>query len=181
MHKRIINKNTKVFFALLALSLILIYTVIFHILPLNQSLTLNQNELESLNSELTEIQKDLNDNTSLLNRLQSGEIYELYNLDYAEAKSTVENETYISTNHSINSFKSKGINCALVQIIMGKYLNMLELVGFNTTDEGMIYFELNTQHQVIPVIGNRYIDCVVGRPYKISLFNDTIVDILTIW
>jgi hypothetical protein len=148
---------------------------------LNQSVIRYQNELESLNNKLTNIQSNLKKNISLLDKLQSGKIYELYNPTYAKAKSIVENETYISVNQSINIFKSEGINCALVQIIMGKYLNMIELAGFYTTDEGMTYFELNNKHQVIPIIGDKYIDCVVGKPYKLSLFNDTIVDILEIW
>lgn len=181
MKKKTASKNIIMFFVLLVVSSLLIYTVFFHIVPLSQSVIKYQNELESLNNKLTNIQSNLKKNIYLLDRIQSGKNYEFYNPTYTKAKSIVENETYISVNQSINKFKSEGINCALAQIVMGKYLDMIELVGFYTIDEGMTYFELNNKHQVIPTIGDKYIDCVVGKPYKISLFNDTIVDILTIW
>lgn len=164
-----------------ALTAIFAYIALFYIIPLINLNFNYQNDIKSLNIELNEIENELTQKNSFLGELESGECYEFYNPAYNETFSYLENETYISVNTSINNLKNRGINCALIQVIMGKSLNMIELIGFNTTDKGMVYFELKTNYQVIPIIGYKYINCVVGYPYKVSLFNDTIVDILVIW
>ena len=56
------------------------------------------------------------------------------------------------------------------------------LVGFNTVDEGMVYYEATTDYRVFPEIDKKYVDCVEGNPYASSLItNDEIIDILIIW
>lgn len=68
--------------------------------------------------------------------------------------------------------KKRGIRCSYVAIVVenlrsgerGQY----ELIGFNTLDRGMVYFEPNTGYRVFPEIGKPYTDCVEGMPYYSS-------------
>jgi hypothetical protein len=171
----------KLIISFVELTAIAAYIALFYITPLINLNFNYQNDINSLNKEINEIKKELTQKNSFLEKFESGKCHEFYNPTYNETLSHRENETYISVNTSINNLKNKGINCALVQVIMGKTLDMIELICFNTTDKGMVYFELKTNYQVIPIIGYKYINCVVGYPYKFSLFNDTIVDVLIIW
>jgi len=66
--------------------------------------------------------------------------------------------------------KKRGIRCCYVAVVVenlrsgerGQY----ELIGFNTLDKGMVYFEPNTGYRVFPEIGRPYTDCVEGLPYS---------------
>jgi hypothetical protein len=48
----------------------------------------------------------------------------------------------------------------------------------------MVYYEVETDYNVIPILGEYYVECVFdetgANPYFRN-FNDTIVDILVIW
>jgi len=58
------------------------------------------------------------------------------------------------------------------------------IIAFDTTDEGMVFFEPITDDRVRPVISKRYYRCVEPKPgyiYEAPSFNDTIVDIVVIW
>ena len=51
------------------------------------------------------------------------------------------------------------------------------IVGFDTIDEGMIYFEPGTDYMLTPEIGKTYISCFEEQIYTIGIC-DTIEDIL---
>jgi len=93
----------------------------------------------------------------------------------------------------IEKAKKQGLRCAYVEVeIVGSPRVVLlgetspseyyPVVGFNTIDKGMVYFEPVTDYRVFPEIGKKYVDCVEGKPYLPPiLVNDTITDILIIW
>ncbi len=110
----------------------------------------------------------------------TGDKYNLHNPTFQEAISFLKNDTYFKSNITINNAKNNGINCSYVQIIMGKELYMYELIGFNTIDKEMVYFEMDGDYQVNPILGEKYSNCVIDYKYNLS-FNDTIIDIINIW
>ena len=139
------------------------------------------NEIIQSNEKIVIYKTQLEKNINQLSNWQSGNKYELYNPPFEKVEQFIQNNTVTTATETINRAKEQGIRCALVQIIMGDQLQMYELIGFNTINQDMVYFEYKTKYQVNPIISERYSDCVVGKPYKIIPFNDTIVDILTIW
>jgi len=179
------NKNKKIRCALITIIVILsLFTVILFLVLVPQSNSSLEKITEDLNLKKAEIDKindEINQNFSRLNELQSGDNYELHDPLYEEMMSFIENDTSTTVNEIIDKAKNKGLQSALAEVVVGDNLEMYELIGFNTTDGGLIYFESETKYQVIPVIGDRYINCVVGRPYKTSLHFYIIQDILVIW
>ena len=58
------------------------------------------------------------------------------------------------------------------------------IVAFNTIDEGLVYFDPQTDERVKPIIGKRYYQCIEPKPgyyYEKPPHDDTIMDILVIW
>jgi len=81
-----------------------------------------------------------------------------------------------------NSAETQGIRCAMV-IIRFQHQNHL-IVGFETTDQGMVYFEPQTDEQVWPVIDKKFYQCIEARPgfyYEKPDYDDTITDIIVSW
>ena len=179
------NKNKKIRYTLITMLIILVLfnvlLFLFFVLQNNSSLEKITKELNLKKAEIDKINDEINQNFSRLNELQRGDNYELHDPLYEEMMSFIENDTSTTVNEIIDKAKNKGLQSALVEVVVGDNLEMYELIGFNTTDEGIIYFESDTKYQVIPVIGDRYINCVVGRPYKTSLYFYIIQDILVIW
>jgi len=89
------------------------------------------------------------------------------------------------TNETISDIKKNSVRCGLVEIIM-KNEFMYEIVVFETIDKGLCFFETKSGYRVEPEIGEKYVDCVYyqhneSQPYKESVFDDEITDILIIW
>ena len=58
------------------------------------------------------------------------------------------------------------------------------IIAFDTIDEGLAYFDAQTDERVRPVIGKRYYQCIEPKPgyyYTRPSYDDTIKDILVIW
>ena len=58
------------------------------------------------------------------------------------------------------------------------------IIAFDTTDNGLVYFEPQSDWIARPVIGKRYYQCVEPEPdyyYTAPPHDDTIMDILVIW
>jgi len=58
------------------------------------------------------------------------------------------------------------------------------IIAFDTIDEGLVYFDAQTDERVRPVIGKRYYQCIETKPgyyYTEPSYDDTIKDILVIW
>ncbi len=81
-----------------------------------------------------------------------------------------------------NNAENEGLRCAFVEI---RYPDGgHSIIAFNTTDEGLIYFEPQSDEIVKPVVGKRYYKCIETKPgyrYEKPPYDDTIVDILVIW
>ena len=81
-----------------------------------------------------------------------------------------------------NNAENEGLRCAFVEIRYSDGGH--SIIAFNTTDEGLVYFEPQSDEIVKPVVGKRYYKCVEPKPgyrYEKPSFDDTIVDILVIW
>jgi len=81
-----------------------------------------------------------------------------------------------------NNAEEEGLRCAFVEL---RYPDGGHaIVAFNTIDEGLVYFDPQTDERVKPIIGKRYYQCVEPKPgyyYEKPSHDDTIMDILLIW
>ena len=144
------------------------------IMNVSSSINTSRPRLEQINTEIFELR-------SLVSLEKPGDTYQLHDPIFSDVTQFTSNDTSVNITLELHHAKEQGIQCAyvVVQIISssnGEY----ELIGFNTVDEGMVYFEPTTDYQVFPVIGHRYNDCVQGAPYS-SPFDDTITSIVEIW
>jgi len=81
-----------------------------------------------------------------------------------------------------NSAEEEGLRCAFVELRYPEEGHTI--VAFDTIDEGVVYFEPQTDERVKPVVGKRYYQCVEPKPgyyYEKPTHDDTIMDILVIW
>ncbi|MBA7571843.1 hypothetical protein ES708_13612 [subsurface metagenome] len=81
-----------------------------------------------------------------------------------------------------NNAEAEGLRCAFVELRLAESGHAI--VGFNTVDEGLVYFEPITDEKVNPEVGECYYKCIVPRQgyyYPKPDFDDTILDILVVW
>lgn len=94
-------------------------------------------------------------------------------------------DTYVCSHFArdvCNNAEDKGLRCAYISLIYPDGGHAI--IAFDTIDEGLIYFESQTDERAKPVIGKRYYKCVEPKPgyyYEKPSFDDTIIDILVIW
>jgi hypothetical protein len=180
MEKKTLRKGIYAMAIILILSLFLYGGISFVIIPQNEeSLESLKNELNSLTSEINQTDYEINVNGTILNQLQSGDNYTLHDPLFEEIINFIENDTASSVKVAIDNAKKIGLRCAFIEVVILN-LNVYELIGFNTADQEMVYFEIETDYQVIPKINQYYSNCVVGTPYA-PTYDDFIVDILEIW
>jgi len=166
---------------------------------LETQLITTKNQLKETNSqlnisllELEQVEKYLQENSSELELLKSGNNYELHDALYSEVDQFIEEDYSNDERTLIENAKNLGIRCAYVIVkVIGSTITPLSgtssgvmhpLVGFNTVDEGMVYYESITGYRVYPKTGESYVDCVEGSPYQSDyMINDTIKGILVIW
>ena len=81
-----------------------------------------------------------------------------------------------------NNAEEAGLRSAFVEL---RYLDGGHaVIAFDTIDEGLVYFDAQTDERVRPVIGKRYYQCIepeAGYYYARPSYDDTIKDILVIW
>jgi hypothetical protein len=81
-----------------------------------------------------------------------------------------------------NNAEKEGLRCALVEL---RYMeDGHAVIAFDTIDEGLVYFDPQTDERARPVIGKRYYQCIEPKPgyyYEEPPHDDTIMDILVIW
>jgi hypothetical protein len=144
------------------------------IINISSSINTSRPRLEQINAELFEL-------LSLVNLENPGDMYQLHDPIFSDVTQFIANDTNTNLTLELHHAKEQGIQCAYVVIqIVSSSNGEYELIGFNTVDEGMVYFEPKTDYQVFPVIGHHYDDCVQGNPYT-SPFDDTITSIVEIW
>lgn len=81
-----------------------------------------------------------------------------------------------------NNADHQGIRCAYVDLRFPDSAHAI--IAFDTIDEGLVYFDPESDERVIPVVGKEYWRCIEPKPgyyYEKPSFDDTIVDILVIW
>jgi len=141
-----------------------------------EKITINLEEIE-LNSN------KLNDSTSTLElinlkiqQLRNKSKYELHDPAYEEVTSflindTTNNNSYHDTNYNCahysrdvnNNAEELGIRCAYVVLEINTGIPHA-LIAFNTTDDGLVFFEPQTDEIVLLEVGKDYwIDCVVSE------------------
>lgn len=82
-----------------------------------------------------------------------------------------------------NNAEEQGLRCAFVELRYPDGTGHV-IVAFNTIDEGLVYFEPQSDEIAKPVVGKRFYLCIETGPgyyYAPPSFNDTIMDILVIW
>ena len=151
-------------------------------------------ELQLTKDNLSDLELELGDTEARLAAMEADALH-LHNptveeaLDFLERDNTDANEyiedEYVCAHFAAdvnNNAEKQGIRCALVDVRFPDSGHAI--VAFDTTDEGMVYFEPLTDDRVRPVIGKRYYRCVEPEPgyiYSKPSFNDTIEDIVVIW
>lgn len=81
-----------------------------------------------------------------------------------------------------NNAEKQGIRSAFVELRYDGSGHTI--VAFNTIDEGLVFFEPQSDERANPAVGLRYYQTVVPDPghyYVKPEFDDTIMDILVIW
>ena len=81
-----------------------------------------------------------------------------------------------------NNAEQQGLRCALTVINHAEGTHTI--VAFDTIDEGLVFYEPQSDERVRPAVGKRYYQCVEPRPgyyYPPPPYDDTIRDILVIW
>jgi hypothetical protein len=151
-------------------------------------------ELQVTRDDLATMEAELEDTKAELSALQAEPLY-LHNPTFDEVISFLEEDRtdsnpyiegeYVCTHFARdvnNNAEDEGIRCAFVAISFPRSAHAI--VAFDTTDQGLVYFDPQADERVIPVIGKQYWRCVVPRPgyyYPKPSFDDTILDIVVIW
>ena len=162
-------------------------------------------EIEDVNGLLSDVREELEltnislqENLSELEKLKSGDKYDLHDPTYNEvvsfiAQDKTDEEEYIEDVFDCEQFSQQvntnaeniGIRCAYVVI----YFNGTDaghgIVGFNTVDRGMVYVEPQSDEWVENLeVGNDFwTDCIVpnGNYYYEDAPNDTVNELLLFW
>jgi hypothetical protein len=151
-------------------------------------------DLQVTKDNLSTVEAELEDTKTKLSTLQTDALH-LHNPTFEEAISFLsEDKTdlnqyreddYVCSHFARdvnNNAESQGIRCAFVDIRFPQSAHAI--IAFDTTDQGMVYFDPITDERVKPVIGKQYWRCVEPKPgyyYQKPSFDDTIVDIVVIW
>ena len=178
------------------------------LLETQNELVILQSQLESTKDHLTEMEAELQltndnlsnmaaelDNTKARLAAMETDALHLHNptfeeaLDFLERDKTDTNE-YIDVEYVCSHFaadinnnaEQQGIRCALVEVRFPDSGHAI--IAFDTTDEGMVYFEPLTDDRARPAIGKHYYRCIEPQPgyiYETPPFDDTIEDMVVIW
>ena len=172
---------------------------------LNSLVTYYENEIDNLeetlsriDSQLEQTNLSLQENISELEKLRSGNKYELHDPTYNEVANFIASDTTDEIPYDGETFdceqfsqlvnnnsENQGIRCAYVILYFNDTNTGHAIVGFNTTDRGMVYIEPQSDEWVENLeVGNDYwTDCIVpnGDYYYEDAPNDTIKEILVFW
>ena len=156
-------------------------------------------QLTDAKQELNQMNQSLQENMSELEKLRSGDKYDLHDPTYNEVASFIssdktdeipyDSETFDCENFAQlinNNAEDQGMRCAYVVIYFYDTSAGHAIIGFDTVDRGMVYIESQSDEWVENLeVGNDYwTDCVVPNGnyyYYEEAPNDTIKDILVFW
>jgi len=159
----------------LIISVILLSVILSTIYLFNEKQITTNNKLQKLGEKLNILNNDLTEINTIINQIHQRNKTILHDPTYKEAYNFIINDktnenTYNDVSNNCDHFsrdvnnnaESKGIRCAFVLIKSESGLPHA-IVAFNTTDEGVVYFEPQTDEIVIPEIGKDYwIECVIS-------------------
>jgi len=137
-------------------------------------------ELEDAKAELSALQAD----PFHLHNPTFDEVISFLQEDETDSNPYIEDE-YVCTHFArdVNdNAEDQGIRCAFVVLHQPRQSHTI--IAFETIDQGMVYFEPQSDERVRPIIGKEYWRCVEPRPgyyYPKPPFDDTILDIVVIW
>jgi len=176
-------KGNKMIIVLMVILLLILSSasMFFFLLEKENRYRQSQEDIENFKSEILKIQELLNDNNFTLEKLKYGNEYLLHNPLFEETLSFIEKDTETNATDVIENAKSIGLRCAYVQIIISEKLYVKESIGFETVDEGMVYFDIKNDYQVNPLIDSNYKECIIDGELQNEIYNNTIKDIIIIW
>jgi len=153
-----------------------------------------ETELQITKDYLLNIEAELQATQTRLSALQTDALH-LHNPNYEEvirflSEDKTDANQYVESAYICahfarevnNNAESRGIRCAYVDL---RYPTLAHaIVAFDTIDEGMVYFDPQTDERVRPVIGREYWRCIepqAGYYYIAPGYDDTIEDIIVVW
>lgn len=155
-----------------------------------------EDDLKDTENNLIATENSLNENLSELQKLQSGNRYETHDPTYWEVVNfiSVDKTDQIPYEDKIfdcssfaqvvnNNAEDKGIRCAYIVLEFSQTAHTL--IGFNTTDRGMVYIEPQHDHWVenLEVGRDYFTECIIPDSgyYYAEDPDDTIEKILIYW
>ena len=171
-NKHLIKKYKKVSFILMLSILITVSGLTFFYSDLlnykNLNITLND-ENQNLDNILNTSSLDINELIETINSIKYGDKYKLHDPSFSEVIEFLSNDKTDENNYSeaeryscihfsrdINNISENlGIRCAYVVITMTD-TSKHAIVAFNTSDKGIVYFEPQTDEQVLLEKGKDY-------------------------
>ena len=152
----------------------------------NAQLDDEKNSNAALNIDLVDIQSDYNSTTSGYSYVFRDPTYEELK-DFLKADTSDLNEyntaTYVCEDFSfdvrLHAMQQK-IRCAYVYLIFAGIRHAM--IGFNTTDKGIIYIEPQLDREVNLQVGWHYwSECVIPHNPPVTTYNDTVTQYYLIW
>lgn len=151
-------------------------------------------ELSDTQEYLSEIESQLKTTEAILQATRLSQ-YKQHDPTYDEVLAFLEDD---QTNHTEyienervcshfaatvnNTAEKMGIRCALVIVRFSERNHAI--IGFDTLDQGMVFFEPQSDEAVYPVIGKEYWRCIQPRPgfyYEKPDYDDVITELVIIW
>jgi len=150
--------------------------------------------LQATEDNLLQVEAELEVTQAVLSAIETDQLH-LHNptfdevlrflaADITDSKTFIEGE-YVCTHfgRDVNdAAETQGIKCAVVWICFPQKGHTI--IGFNTVDKGMVYFEPQSDERVRPAIGKEFWQCIEPKPsyyYEKPSYDDTIVDIVIVW
>ena len=161
-----------------------------------QEITIQSYTISSLEDQIQTLELELEESNTELEQLKSGNKYEIHDPTYSEVvvfmsqdqTNTLpyDDEIFNCADYSSitnNNAENQGIRCCVISLYF--HVSAHQIIGFNTTDRGMIYYEPQTDERVENLeMGKQYwTECIKPNPgYDYTdAPDDTIKDIFYYW
>jgi hypothetical protein len=156
-----------------------------------QEINLKNNQLESIKTQINDYNQQTENTINKIDILKN-QTTQLKDPTYKEALSFILNDTtnenvYNDTKYNCvhfsadvnNNADKEGLRCAYVEIIL-EYNYPHAIIAFNTTDEGLVFFEPQLDKIVDMRIGKDYWTDCVGNSTNHG-FGNTIMEYILYW
>jgi len=161
----------------------------------NNNLSVVNSQISNVNNEISQVVENLEENISVLEMLESGKRYEIHDPTYSDVIKFLNNdntnekpyddETFNCADFAQevnNNAEEQGIRCAYVGVNLSCGIPHA-CVAFDTTDNGIVYYEPQSDEKVNLEIGKDYwADCIVVSPgYYYERDPDWIIEDFTLY